>query len=348
MKKAIVLTVLLITLTTMSQAQQGDTVTVELARTSKIVFTIEDKKDLEQLKHYDFDALFEDMLSKLASADTLAPLTIDTAASPKSVFDDVYADEHEEEEDEEEDEEEEEDSWSDIDDWSDDDDWDDDHDNDWDHIDRKIWHSMNFDFGINNYLENGAFPDYNGAQYTVRPWGSWYVGINSILHHDIAEQFFIEWGFGVSWYNFKFQDERTRVNDTDTGVTFTEDQRPYSFDKSKLEATYLNVSIIPMYSFGSNHHHSRWWHHGHDSFRIGIGPYAGYRIESHSKQVFYVNGDKEVEKDKDNFYLNNFRYGLKLQMGTQGIEFFTAYDLNPLFAEGKGPDLHAITFGIVF
>ena len=134
MKKAIVLTVLLITLTTMSQAQQGDTVTVELARTSKIVFTIEDKKDLEQLKHYDFDALFEDILSKLASGDTLAPMTIDTAASPKSVFDDVYADEHEEEEEEEE----EDNTWSDIDDWADDDDWDDDYDNFWVYIDRKI------------------------------------------------------------------------------------------------------------------------------------------------------------------------------------------------------------------
>ena len=33
------------------------------------------------------------------------------------------------------------------------------------------------DFGINNYLEDGKFPDDNNQQYTVRPWGSWYVGI---------------------------------------------------------------------------------------------------------------------------------------------------------------------------
>jgi hypothetical protein len=338
MKKAITLISLMTFIVAIIQGQQSDTVTVELAKTSKIVFTIQDKNDLEQLKHYDFDALFEDIMAKLESADTLAQITIDTTADPTSVFDDVYADDHEEEEEEDDEEE----TWSDI------EEWDDDHDDDWDHIERKIWHSMNFDFGINNYLEDGSFPDYSGAQYTVRPWGSWYVGINSVLHTDIAEQWFIEWGFGVSWYNFKFQDDRTKVNDTDTGVTFTEDPRPFSFDKSKLEATYLNLSIIPMYAFGSDHHHSRWWHHGHDSFRIGIGPYAGYRIESHSKQVFYVDGEKEVQKEKDNFYLNNFRYGLKLQMGTQGIEFFTAYDLNPLFAKGKGPDLHAITFGIVF
>lgn len=344
MKKGILLLALLIQLTASMVAQQADTVTVELARTSKVVFTIQDKRDLEQLKHYDFDALFDDILSKLASGDTLSGHLADTTFlydAPESIGNDDDDDDWGDNNDDD-------DDWGGEDDWDEEDDWD--HDDHCDHVDRKVWHSMNFDFGINNYLEDGSFPDYSGAQYTVRPWGSWYVGINSILHTDFGEKFFVEWGFGVSWYNFKFQDDRTRVTDTETGVTFTEDPRPFSFEKSKLEATYLNVSIIPMYSFGSSHHHSRWWDdkHGHDSFRIGIGPYAGYRIESHSKQVYEVDGDKEVDKEKDNFYLNNFRYGLKLQMGTQGIEFFTAYDLNPLFAKGKGPDLHAITFGIVF
>lgn len=341
MKKAFTFFILLSTFVYTTYGQQGDTVTIELARTSKIVFTMQDKADLEILKHYDFEALFEDMLDKLASGDSL-PASIDTSLVLENTS--PFGNDDDDDWDDDWDEDDDSDDWDD-----DDDDWDDD-DNEvhWDHEDRKVWHYMNFDFGINNYLENGSFPDYNGAQYTVRPWGSWYVGINSILHTDFGDKFFVEWGFGVSWYNFKFQDDRTRVNDTEDGVTFTEDPRPFSFEKSKLEATYLNVSIIPMYSFGSSHHHSGWWDHGHKSFRIGIGPYAGYRIESHSKQVYRQDGDKEVEKDKDNFYLNNFRYGLRLQMGTQGIEFFTAYDLNPLFASGKGPDLHAITFGIVF
>jgi hypothetical protein len=341
MKKGILLFALLILKMSPMMAQQADTVTVELARTSKVVFTIQDKRDLEQLKHYDFDALFDDILSKLSSGDTLSGHLADTTwmyDAPESA------------------EKDDDDDWGDDegDDWGDDDEDNDDWDEDWNnddkcnHADRKVWHSMNFDFGINNYLEDGAFPDYNGAQYTVKPWGSWYVGINSILNTDFGDKWSVQWGFGVSWYNFKFEDERTRVTDTETGVTFTEDPRPFNFNKSKLEATYLNVSIIPMYSFGSNHHHGGWWHDGHESFRIGIGPYAGYRVESHSKQVYEVDGDKEVDKEKDNFYLNNFRYGIKLQMGTQGIEFFTAYDLNPLFASGKGPDLHAITFGIVF
>ncbi len=319
-------------------AQQADTVTVDLARTSRLVFTLQDRSDLEQLRQYDFEALFDDILSQLESRDTLKDSIPDTQIRlNESPFN------------EEEDDDGDDDSWDmSIEDGDEHDEDYDDHDEDWCCDDRKVWHSMNFDFGINNYLENGTFPDYSGAQYTVRPWGSWYIGINSILHTDFGSNWFVEWGFGVSWYNFKFQDDQTRVDETATGVVFSKDPRPYSFEKSKLEATYLNLSAIPMYSFGRNHYHSRWWHHGHDSFRIGLGPYVGYRIESHSKLVYNLDGDTKVEKEKDNFYLNNFRYGLKLQFGTQGIEFFTAYDLNPLFAEGKGPDLHAITFGIVF
>ena len=46
MKKVLLLTILLTTAITIAQAQQADTVTVELARTSKITFTIQDKNDM--------------------------------------------------------------------------------------------------------------------------------------------------------------------------------------------------------------------------------------------------------------------------------------------------------------
>ena len=48
-------------------------------RTSKIVFTLEDRKDLAQLKHYDFQALFEDILRQLEEDDTLMDIAVDTA-----------------------------------------------------------------------------------------------------------------------------------------------------------------------------------------------------------------------------------------------------------------------------
>src|SRR5688572_20082652 len=49
-----------------SQRPVADTVIVQLAKTSQMTLTIQDPHDLEILQHYDFDALFEDMLSRLA------------------------------------------------------------------------------------------------------------------------------------------------------------------------------------------------------------------------------------------------------------------------------------------
>ena len=166
---------------------------------------------------------------------------------------------------------------------------------------RRTYHSFNIDLGTNNYLSDGKFPDNSNALYTVKPWGSWYVGLNSIQRTRIARRFFVEWGGGVSWYNFKFQDTRTAITKDDAGVIFSEDIRDYNFIKSKLTAAYLNASLVPLLDFGGNRRKSSLFEgHGADSFRIGVGPYAGYRIDSYSKQLFKDSGDKRKNREHDN------------------------------------------------
>ncbi len=343
MKKIILLSAILyFALIHMVQSQKTDTVVIELAHSSKVVFTIGDKKDLQQLRRYDFQGLFNDILDNLEDNDTLHMLRA-ISAEDSGVEDEdtdttaiTNTDESEDEENE--------------------DNEDDENNEDFrGQRDCGSCHShthaeFNFDFGINNFLEDGGFPDDHNSQYAVHPWGSWYVGLNSILHTDIGRHVTFEFGLGVSWYNFKFQDDNTLITKGENGVAFSKDLRLLDFNVSKLTATYLNASFIPMYATGSHHHHSRWLHTDHDSFRIGIGPYAGYRLESHSKQGYtsMIDGDKKADKERDNFYLNNIRYGVRLQMGIEGVDFFAAYDLNSFFVKDKGPKLNAFTIGMVF
>ena len=56
--------------------------------------------------------------------------------------------------------------------------------------------------------------------------------------------------------------------------------------------------------------------------------------------------DKVKTHTHDNFYLNNLRYGLRLQLGLRGTDIFFNYDMNDLFIENKGPKLNAFSFGI--
>lgn len=206
------------------------------------------------------------------------------------------------------------------------------------------------EFGLNNYLVNGEFPDANNELYAVNPIVSWYVALGSMNSTHIAGPLSLDWGANVSWYNFKFDNERTRVLKADEGVIFYEDPATdFEAIKSKLVVPYLNATLVPMFVFGKKRSSdwSPFSYHEHDGFRIGLGGYAGYRLGGRSKYVVKDNGDRERDKDRTNFYFNNWRYGARLQLGFKGVDLFANYDLNELFVENKGPQLNAFSFGII-
>jgi hypothetical protein len=316
---------------------KSDTIIVELARTSKVIFTIKDRNDLETLKHYDFQELFQDILLKLETNDTSALVNEDSTVSNVASATD----------------EERNDDWN-IENHgdyvSDDDDDDDDDNYNWNGYGTqwgRTWQSFNMDLGTNNYLSDGKFPDSDNELYSVRPWGSWYVGLASIQRTRMAKKFFLEWGLGVNWYNFKFQKDNILIQKDDDGITFVEDTREVDYVKSKLTAAYITASLIPVIDFGDNNRKARIWEGYGNSFRVGLGPYISYRIASHSKLVF-DDGDKEKEKNHDSLYLNTIRYGARLQLGYRSTDLFFNYDLNELFTTGKGPALNAFSFGVIF
>lgn len=328
MKRALTITIAMalgVSAGAVTQAKSGDTVIVELAKTSKVVFTMKERSDLEALKQYDFQALFNDILFKLESIDTIKATAINTSFSTDRVTTNEIATEESNDQDN--------------------------HSDDWDDERKPRYrtrHSFNFDLGTNNYLENNKFPDAEGSLYTVRPWGSWYLGFNSVIRTQVTSKLFFEWSLGASMYNFKFQEANTVITETVNGITFTEDPRDLSFVKSKLTASYVNASFIPMLDFGGSNRKTRFWSTRHSAFRIGAGPYVGYRLESHSKIVYKEDGDKEKDKNIDNFYLNNVRYGVRMQIGVRTADFFFNYDLNELFVSNKGPKLNAFSFGVIF
>ncbi len=327
MKK--ILVILFVSLNMCFAQTKPDTVVIKVGTGSKVVVSIKDKKDLETLKRYDFQAIMNDMISKLERRDTTKALKSssylkDTTKIVIPVEEKIVTKTEEPE----------------AEDWS---------TSKRKYRGRRTYNSFNFDLGTNNYLSDGKFPDEDNSPYTVRPWGSWYISFNSTYRTRLAKKFFLEWGTGVSWYNFKFQNNSLLVSKDNSGITFSEDLRDISFKKSKLTASYINASVVPMLDFGSNRRKGGFFtDFGSHGFRIGAGAYAGYRIGSYAKQVYKENGDRDSDKNRSNFYMNNFRYGLRAQIGYNDVDFFFNYDLNELFAENKGPQLNAFSFGISF
>lgn len=324
-----ILTIVLLATTTASLLAQEkiDTVVVPLARTSQVIFTIKDHADIETLRHYNFQALFDDVLRRLSEADSTASPS-DTSAQPaeenwRTTDENTTITKDEDEDDEE---------------------W-----------DRKVkakrrpraWQTMNIDLGTNNLMADDQFVS-DDELYSVRPWGSWYVGLNSVHRTRVARKFFLEWSWGFSWYNFKFEHDNVMITKDENGVNFIEDTRDVDHIKSKLGATHINTALVPMLDFSDRIHKRRVWDGYGAQFRIGVGPYVGYRLASKSKLVYEEDGDKEKDKDRDRYYLNNLRYGLRLQLGIRSTDFFVNYDLNELFQDNKGPKVNAVSFGLIF
>ncbi|MDH5476134.1 MAG: hypothetical protein OEX22_10615 [Cyclobacteriaceae bacterium] len=316
-----------------SQAQESsskDTVIVNFGEKSKIVFYVNDKKDLASLEQYDLNAIAKDLKIKLEQPDSLDQhQSIKKEETDRFLRDSTTISSSISEEK--------------------------------DSIDnRKLTkkystqHFMNFDIGMNNYLENGKFPNDNNELYSARPWGSWFFNIGTNYKSQILGKLFIEYGASVSWHNFKFENDKIRMQKTATGTVFTEDITGLDYVSSKMTTTHLNVSLVPVLDFGkSNRLSSSIWNkwdgdHNryHKGFRIGIGGYAGYKIGSHAKYIIEENGDKKKNKDKDSFYFNNWRYGGRLQLGLRGTDIFINYDISELFSTGNGPSLNAFSFGI--
>jgi len=327
MKKTVLFLITLIYTSSAFAQDATDTVVIKVGDGSKVIFAIKDKKDLETMKKYNFQKLMDDMIYKLEvrdssrlnklSSEFLKKDSVKEVASNNEVTP-VRSSEpptivtHK-------------------------------------YRGRRTRNSFNVDIGINNFVSNGQSPSQSNSLYTVHPWGSWYVGFSSIYRTRMANKFFLEWGGGVSWYNFKFENSQVVMTKDDNGVYFELDQRNYNFTKSKLTATFVNVSVVPVIDFGGNRRKPSFFDgHGASGFRIGLGPYAGYLIDSYTKQVHTEDGDKKKEKHHDSYYLTNLRYGVRLQLGFDDVDFFFNYDINNLFVDNKGPQLNAFSFGISF
>ncbi len=319
-----------------NSSPKRDTIIIKFGKNSQIVLYIDTKKDLEKISQYDINRMLKDLnMSITEMDDSTQVLTIEDETGRKYLNDTtIIITKIEPKTNWEEDE------WNSYD------------NNNSDKSYRKK-HSplstffFNIDIGLDNYLENGTFPSGN-AEYALNPIGSWYWAFGPTFRTHLLGAFFIDLGMNAALNVYRFDDPRTRLNKTATGVEFAFDNSNVAFEKSKLTTWHIQAKAVPMVVLGSEKRNSwRLWNNVDKGVRFGIGPYAGYRIWSRTKYIYRDNGDKKKDKNVENFLLNDIRYGVRGQFGVRSFDFFIEYDLSEMYQDDSGaPVLQRIQFGI--
>ncbi len=197
---------------------------------------------------------------------------------------------------------------------------------------------FNLDLGINNFLQKGSFPT-SDQPYATKGWGSWNVGLNWMGSRRLSDGLRWNFGLGFQWYNFKFENRDVQAIRGRDQIGFIE-RTDVTGLKSKLSASYLTAMTLLQANLGKDKN---------KGLTLAAGPYIGYRLGGRSKFVYEESGRSldRTEKINTGLYLENLRYGFRGEVGIgKHLTFFSTYDLNELFQEGKGPSLNPITFGI--
>lgn len=168
------------------------------------------------------------------------------------------------------------------------------------------------------------------------------IGIVNQKLNLVDHKLNLVWGLGVDNLKFSFEDDF--VIDPDASDWSSSDALINGgTKKNRLAAKYLHVPLLLNFESTTRHY---------NSFRVSAGGYGGLRIGSNQKIKFKQRDDngvdgKKLYKEKDNFNLNNFVYGLKGELGYGPVNLYAKYQLNDIFKDSVTDELQTMSVGIM-
>ncbi len=155
---------------------------------------------------------------------------------------------------------------------------------------------------------------------------------------------YVLYGAEFSWHGFRLNNNNLLMQNADSAYIGSGMDTTRSIDRSSYHIAYFTVPVMLQLDFSKLGKTD-------ESFTLGVGGYAGVRLGAKRKLEFnspaYDDGE---EKIKDDFFTEQFRYGLMAQVGWDSFKITAKYDLNNFFKENAGPDyqMASVTLGFVF
>ncbi len=195
-----------------------------------------------------------------------------------------------------------------------------------------------FDMGYNMYLNKDYKYDVPAEYAQLEEqqfWGSFDVNLHMFRSRVNVAQGYLNFNYGLSleWHHFRYDDDFRILPDTNTLVIV--DEETINFDKNKFNTMHLALPVLIGFE-------TKPWD-TENSFRMQFGYSPGFLLRGKTKYKY--DGEKEIEKD--DFNLAPFRHEVNYVIGYGDFNLYASYDLNSMFENDKGPELHPFSVGLV-
>jgi hypothetical protein len=211
---------------------------------------------------------------------------------------------------------------------------------------RRTTSQFVFAFGLNNVVTDGE----NLEDSDYRVWGShfyeWGVTYNSRIFKN-NNLLHAKYGLTLMYNNLRPTDNRYFVkNGNQTNL----ETSAIHLDDSRFRNVYLTMPLFLEFDFTPkkmSKDGTKTYFKTHESIRLGIGGYSGIRIKSKQLLHYEENGDDVKSKQKGDFNVSNFNYGISAYLGYKSTSLYVKYDLNPMFKHNN-IDQNNVSLGIRF
>lgn len=201
---------------------------------------------------------------------------------------------------------------------------------------------LSLDIGFNSLLHNGATSLPTGlSNLELDPLKSLHVNVLVFQQKVNLYRHYVGLVYGINYDNndYRFNNDIDfRVTDGGDSLSFNKVDTE-GFDRNKLTTRFLSVPLALRFDFNPKKRRG-----GH----ITVGAHAGYRLTSFFKKVSFEDGDKRKTKVKDDYLLNNIRYGAFVRVGYGRVNVFGSYVFTPLFRGNTTPEFNTFSFGLSF
>ncbi|MFY0604396.1 MAG: hypothetical protein JXQ93_10625 [Flavobacteriaceae bacterium] len=203
-----------------------------------------------------------------------------------------------------------------------------------------------FAMGANNVLQNNKISSLDNSPYMF--WKSRFYEVGITAKYRLtrrASKTYLKYGISFLWNNLRAENNQYHV----VNGNITELQ---TFNESLSESRLRHVQMIfPMhlefdFSKDREYDDGRIRDRRNQSFRIGIGGFAGFKLGTR-QYLEYTNsaGTRIEELQKGTFNTNILNYGISTYFAYRSTGLYMKYDLNPFF---KNTETRNFSIGVRF